>query len=143
MYAGLSIYLLYFCTHRKTNSIPLWKFFLCALVDSHATILSKIEIILNFFPCIVVKSYLFTSITSVMLLQVSSIPWALLLSLLFLRVRYSWPHYLALCLCGLGVACSVVNDVVLNPKTSGDSDFTLNALYGDLMVLGGAFLYAL
>ena len=69
---------------------------------------------------IVVKSYLYTSITSVMLLQVSTIPWAIVLSLAFLRVRYGLTHYLALGLCGMGVACSVINDIVINPKGEDD-----------------------
>ena len=77
-----------------------------------------------------------------MLIQVFSIPSALFLSLVCLLVRYRINHYLSLLFCACGVICSVVNDVILKEE-SDESKFTLNALWGDLMVLGGAFLYAL
>eukprot|EP00347_Sterkiella_histriomuscorum_P000674 403374935 len=119
-----------FTTHKgEYTPIPIWKFFICAMVDSQATLL-------------IVKSYLYTSITSVMLLQVFSIPSALCLSIFFLKIRYRFNHYLALLFCAAGVAFSIVNDIVLHPKESGQDDNTLEALYGDLMVLVGAFLYA-
>ena len=77
-----------------------------------------------------------------MLLQVFAIPSALALSMIFLGIRYYWNHYVALIFCAGGVACSVLNDLVLNP-TQKQNEFTLTAFWGDIMVLGGAFLYAL
>ena len=42
MYAPLSLYLIYHFTQKgKYNEIALWKLFLCSVVDTHATILSK------------------------------------------------------------------------------------------------------
>lgn len=76
-----------------------------------------------------------------MLLQVFSIPSALILSIVFLRIKYQWNHYLALLFCAGGVAFSVVNDIIMHPR-GGPEISTLKALYGDIMVLGGAFLYA-
>lgn len=70
---------------------------------------------------IVVKAYEFTSITSVMLLQVFSIPSALILSIAFLKVKYSKNHYIALVFCAAGVTCSLINDVVINPRKEESS----------------------
>ena len=91
------------------------------------------------------KAYEFTSITSVMLLQVFSIPSALILSIMFLKVKYSRNHFIALGFCGLGVACSVINDVIINPKEedgNGNLGFNYKALIGDIMVLSSAIMFA-
>jgi len=77
-----------------------------------------------------------------MLLQVFSIPSALVLSIFFLKIKYRFNHYLSLLFCAAGVACSIVNDVVLNPKIDDEQTDSFDALYGDIMVLCGAFLYA-
>jgi solute carrier family 35 protein F1/2 len=82
-----------------------------------------------------------------MLIQVFSIPSAVILSIIFLKIKYLWNHYLALVLCALGVGCSLINDLLIKPhqdvqKENDDGSFNMNAFYGDLMVLGGAFLYA-
>ena len=81
-----------------------------------------------------------------MILNIFSIPSALLLSIIFLKIKYLWNHYLALLFCGGGVAFCVVNDIILKPTSSNNIDdddpISLKAFYGDLMVLGGAFLYA-
>lgn len=79
-----------------------------------------------------------------MILQQFTIPSALLLSIFFLRIGYKINHYLALIFCFGGLSCSLVNDIVIYPKDQSDisNNFTLKAFYGDLMVIGGAFLYA-
>ena len=61
-----------------------------------------------------------------------------------LRIGYKINHYLALIFCFGGLSCSLVNDIVIYPKDQSDisNNFTLKAFYGDLMVIGGAFLYA-
>ncbi|CDW73407.1 solute carrier family 35 member f2 [Stylonychia lemnae] len=76
-----------------------------------------------------------------MLLQVFSIPSALFLSIFFLKIKYRCNHYLSLLFCAAGVAFSLVNDIILNPRDN-NNESTLDALYGDIMVLCGAFLYA-
>jgi drug/metabolite transporter (DMT)-like permease len=78
-----------------------------------------------------------------MLLQVFSIPSALILSIIFLKVKYSKNHFIALGFCALGVACSVINDVFVNPRENEYYlGFNYRALIGDLMVLTSAFMFA-
>lgn len=91
---------------------------------------------------LVTKSYLYTTITSVMLLQQCAIPAALLLSIVFLKIKYKWNHYVAIFMCVCGFACSFVNDIVIYPQDQDQDNFTLKAFYGDLMVFGGGILYA-
>jgi len=51
----------------------------------------------------------------------------------------------ALLFCAGGIAFSLVNDIVIYPhdQSGSEENFTLRAFYGDLMVIGGATLYAL
>ncbi len=80
-----------------------------------------------------------------MILQVFSIPSALILSIVFLKVKYRRNHFIALGFCALGVACSIINDVVLNPRnkeTSENLGFDYKALIGDIMVLSAAMMFA-
>ena len=91
---------------------------------------------------IVVKSFEYTSITSVMLLQVFSIPSALVLSITFLKVKYSSNHYIALLFCAAGVSCSVIKDVIKKSQDGTEVGVDMDALIGDLMVLLSAFMFA-
>jgi solute carrier family 35 protein F1/2 len=90
----------------------------------------------------VVKAFEFTSITSVMLLQVFSIPSALVLSIVFLKVKYAKNHYIALVFCAGGVTFSVINDLVMHPRESEYNAIDSKALIGDIMVLVSAFMFA-
>ena len=102
MYFPLMIYLISW--FRKTeDSIPIKYFLLCALVDIHATLF-------------IVFSYTYTSITSVMLLEDFTIPSAILLSVFFLRIKYTKTHFLAIILCLMGMTVSLINDF----KVKGD-----------------------
>ena len=89
-----------------------------------------------------VKAYLYTTITSAMIINVVTIPSAFLLSLLFLKVRYLWNHYIAIAICIAGISFPVINDVLINPRNTDDQE-SRSALKGDLMALAGAFLFAL
>lgn len=94
------------------------------------------------------KAFEFTSITSVMLLQVFSIPCALLLSITFLKVKYSKNHYVALLFCAGGVTFSMINDLIMHPRASegGEGEygerFNWDAFIGDLMVLTSSVMFA-
>jgi hypothetical protein len=90
-----------------------------------------------------------------MLLQVFSIPCALLLSITFLKVKYSKNHYIALLFCAGGVAFSVINDLVMHPRAAawlegggGPDDSTegsannFDAFIGDIMVLSSSAMFA-
>jgi drug/metabolite transporter (DMT)-like permease len=114
--------------------IPVHYFLLFACIDIHATLL-------------IVNSFLFTSITSVMLLEDSAIPCVFLLSIFFLKIKYVYRHYFAIILCFCGLACSISNDLYI--KNKADLNSTLpypiskRMILGDLMAIGGACLYGL
>lgn len=106
---------------------------MCSIVDVHATLL-------------IVGAFDHAQITSVMLLEDSTIVFAVILSLLVIRVRYDfWPHCVAIGLCIAGMSVSVTNDLVVKKHDEGaDSKRTFSdQLLGDGMALGGSFLYAL
>ncbi|KAF8365257.1 hypothetical protein PRIPAC_83086, partial [Pristionchus pacificus] len=102
-----------------------WKYFLLALVDVEA----------NFM---IVYAYQYTNLTSVQLLDCSTIPLVLLLSWLFLSVRYLISHVIGVCICLIGIACVIWADILDGKGTQGGA----NKVLGDALVLGGAFLYA-
>ena len=118
----------YLFKYTRQNSIQIKYFLLCAIVDVHATLF-------------IIFAYEFTSITSVMLLEDFTIPSAVLLSVFFLKIKYSKIHFLAIAICACGMLVSICNDVFVK-KIGSDSE-AKNHLIGDLMALTGAFLYAL
>ena len=77
-----------------------------------------------------------------MIINVVTIPSALLLSLLFLKVKYIWNHYIAIAMCIVGISFPVINDVLINPRNTEDQE-SQSALKGDMMALAGAFMFAL
>ena len=126
MYIPLCFYLIYhFRCKGKYTEIAIWKLFICALVDSQATI------------CIV-YAYTLTSITSVMIIEDFSIPSAVLLSLFFLKVSYLGRHWIGIAICVCGISLGFVNDFLYFQETSEAS----RPILGDFMALIGAFLYA-
>ena len=75
-----------------------------------------------------------------MIIEDFSIPSAVILSLLFLKVRYKRVHYAAIGLCAVGISCGFLNDFLI-VGTGSDSDGE-RPILGDLFALSGAFLYA-
>lgn len=124
MYFPLMIYLVFW--FKNNQGIPIKYFLLCAIVDIHATLF-------------IVFSYTYTSITSVMLLEDFTIPSALLLSIFFLKIRYSKIHFVAILFCLCGMSVSLINDLSINKQDNEGTNYIL----GDIMALSGAFLYAL
>jgi len=110
-----------------------WKYLLMAIVDVEANYL-------------VVLSYRLTSITSVMLLDCFTIPSVMVLSRVVLGTKYSHQHLLGAVLCFLGLCLTVLSDVLSpeygNSEMDGDGPEYPYALWGDLICLCGAFLYA-
>ena len=127
MYLPLCFYLVYhFRCKGKYTEIAIWKLFVCAVVDSQATI------------CIVL-AYSLTSITSVMIIEDFSIPSAVVLSVLLLKVSYSGKHWLGIAVCVCGISLGFTNDFLFFKSTAEAS----KPILGDLLALVGAFLYAL
>uniref|UniRef100_H3C9R4 Solute carrier family 35 member F2 n=1 Tax=Tetraodon nigroviridis TaxID=99883 RepID=H3C9R4_TETNG len=102
-----------------------WRYAVLGLVDVEA----------NFA---VVKAYQYTTITSVQLLDCFVIPVLMLLSWWALKTRYRLVHYLAVCVCLLGVGAMVGADLL----AGRDQGSTANILLGDCLVLISAALYA-
>lgn len=126
MYFPLTGYLIYHFTQKgKYTEISIWKLFLCSVVDSHATIL-------------IIYAYTMTSITSVMIIEDFSIPSAVVLSIVFLKVSYFKRHWLGISVCILGISVGFLNDFLYFKETSEAS----RPILGDVCALLGAFLYA-
>ncbi|XP_054459422.1 solute carrier family 35 member F2-like [Anoplopoma fimbria] len=102
-----------------------WKYLLLGLVDVEA----------NYA---VVKAYQYTTLTSVQLLDCFVVPVLMILSWWVLKSRYSLVHYVAVCICLLGVGAMVGADLL----AGRDQGSTSNILLGDGLVLLSASLYA-
>ncbi|CAI5692699.1 unnamed protein product [Oreochromis niloticus] len=102
-----------------------WKYLLLGLVDVEA----------NYT---VVKAYQYTTITSIQLLDCFVIPVLMGLSWWILKARYRLIHYVAVCICLLGVGAMVGADLL----AGRDQGSTSNILLGDGLVLLSASLYA-
>jgi len=102
MYIPLLVYLFFwlrdYFKNDLRNSIPVKYFFLCAIVDVHATM------------CIIF-AYTYTSLTSVVLLEDLTIPAAAFMSIFFLKIKYSKTHFFALAMCFSGMTVSFCNDL--------------------------------
>ncbi|XP_036393493.1 solute carrier family 35 member F2-like [Megalops cyprinoides] len=103
-----------------------WKYLLLGLIDVEA----------NYT---VVKAYQFTTLTSIQLLDCFVIPVLMVLSWFFLKTRYHAVHYVAVCICLLGVGAMVGADLI----AGRDQGSTSNILLGDGLVLVSAALYAM
>ena len=101
----------------------------CSIIDVHTSI-------------VLMYSYTFTSITSVMMLQNFTVPSAVIMSILFLKVRYKQLHYIALAICASGLALSIYNDYIKKEKTSAPSAVSTHII-GDIMALLAAFGFTL
>jgi len=99
-----------------------WKYILLGVIDVEANFL-------------LVKAYTFTTLTSAQLCDSFTIPTVLILSCLFLRVRYKASHYIGVVLCVGGAICLIFTD------TRDVGSNARNELVGDFLSLSGAFLY--
>ena len=102
---------------------PLWKYAAVGLVDLEA----------NFA---LVKALQYTSITSAAILDCTCVVFAALLAVLCLGYRFNWRHCAGVLVALLGAAALTLSDI------HWDSDAGRNPLFGDLLALLGAFLYA-
>ncbi|TKR93894.1 hypothetical protein L596_008266 [Steinernema carpocapsae] len=131
-FALCSVYgvILFFRTGEK-GFLPVlrergWKYLLLALIDVEA----------NF---VIVMAYQYTTLTSIQLLDCSTIPIVMVLSWLFLSVRYLTSHVIGVGVCLVGIACVIVSDVLSGKGLAGGSDRFL----GDMLCIGGSLLYAI
>ena len=80
-----------------------------------------------------------TSITSVMIIEDFSIPSAVIMSLIFLKVSYFKRHWIGISICICGITIGFLNDFLFFQETSNAS----RPILCDICALVGAFFYAL
>ncbi|OIW12807.1 hypothetical protein TanjilG_24740 [Lupinus angustifolius] len=97
-------------------------------------ILGIIDVEANF---LVVTSYQYTSVTSVMLLDCWSIPCVIFLTWIFLKTKYRFKKITGVAVCIAGLVLVVFSDVHAGDRSSGS-----NPVKGDLIIIAGATLYA-
>ncbi|CAL0308245.1 unnamed protein product [Lupinus luteus] len=98
-------------------------------------LLGIIDVEANF---LVVKSYQYTSLTSVMLLDCWSIPIVVLLTWIFLKTKYRFKKITGIVVCVAGLVLVVFSDVHAGDRSGGS-----NPRKGDLIVIAGSTLYAI
>ncbi|KAL1230850.1 Solute carrier family 35 member F1 [Trichinella pseudospiralis] len=103
-----------------------WRYFILAFIDVEATFL-------------MVKAYSYTSLASVQLLDCFTIPVVLILSFLFLKVRYLIIHIVGVSICLMGVGSLVWGDIQIGHQLDDGS----NRLLGDILCLCGATMYGI
>lgn len=96
-------------------------------------ILGFIDVEGNYF---VVKSYEYTSMLSAMLIDCWSTPVCVILSVIFLKVRFRWVQYLGIFIALVGLGMLVGSDVI-----TGKNYDAIDPVRGDLYCLLGATLY--
>lgn len=100
-----------------------WKYFILAFLDVQG----------NYF---IVKAYNYTNMLAAALLDNLSIVFVVILSFLFLKVRYHWTQLLGTLVCIIGVVLVIVSNLL-----TGQNYKAVDALKGDLFVVLSAFCY--
>ncbi|VAI74606.1 unnamed protein product [Triticum turgidum subsp. durum] len=118
VYGGILLY-------RRQPLTTKWYYYL---------ILGIIDVEANY---IVVKSYQYTSLTSVMLLDCWSIPCVIVLTWIFLKTKYGFRKFFGVGVCVAGLILVVFSDVHASDRAKGPKP-----LKGDLLVIVGSMLYA-
>ncbi|VDN06941.1 unnamed protein product [Thelazia callipaeda] len=101
----------------------------------HYLLLSVVDVEANY---IIVYAYQFSNLTSIQLLDCSTIPVVLLLSWLFLSTRYLLTHIIGVGMCLIGIAVLIWADALEGKGAIGGS----NRVLGDVLCLTGSVLYA-
>lgn len=101
-----------------------WKYFILAFTDCQG----------NYF---IVKAYDYTNMLSATLLDNTSIVFVVLISFIFLKVRYHWTQVIGIIVCIGGSVLIVVSDYL----TGKNNYTTKDHIRGDLYVILSAFCY--
>ncbi|KAJ8101852.1 hypothetical protein POJ06DRAFT_248047 [Lipomyces tetrasporus] len=102
-----------------------WKFFILAFADVEG----------NYF---VVKAYQYTNLLSAQLLDNWAIAVVVVLSFLFLKVRYRWNQVVGIIVCIAGMVLVVIGDLLTDKNY-----VAVDMVKGDLFVLLGATCYGI
>ncbi|KAF0418490.1 DUF914-domain-containing protein [Gigaspora margarita] len=103
-----------------------WKYILIAFTNVQG----------NYF---VVKSFEYTSILSLMLLDAWTTPMVAICSVIFLKVRYRLNQYLGICICIIGSGLVIWGDLDIGK----DMYFAKDPIKGDLFAIIGATCYGI
>jgi solute carrier family 35, member F1/2 len=104
-----------------------WRYFILALMDVFGNYL-------------VVLAYDYTTILSAQLINFWAIVVVVILSFLFLKVRYQWTQILGILIAIGGCGVLLASDHITGSTNYGPAR---NAVKGDMLMLGGATLYGL
>ncbi|KAI6198059.1 hypothetical protein M3Y94_01300100 [Aphelenchoides besseyi] len=103
-----------------------WKYLILAFVDVQANYL-------------IVYAYQFTNLTSIQILDCSTIPTVMVLSWMFLSVRYLISHLVGVSICLVGIGMIIYADAVSGRGAEGGDDRVL----GDVLCLAATLLYGI
>ncbi|CAG8533416.1 24656_t:CDS:2 [Dentiscutata erythropus] len=126
IYTPITIYKNGIRAYLRMLKIRGWKYFLLAFVDVEA----------NYFG---IKAYAYTSILSTILLDAWSIPVCVILSILFLRVKYHWSQYLGVGICLAGIGVLIEADF----KSGKDMYYAVDPIKGDILCLISATFFGI
>ncbi|KAM7430957.1 hypothetical protein ABFA07_018400 [Porites harrisoni] len=104
------------------------KYFFLALFDVEANYL-------------VVKAYQYTNLTSIQVLDCFTTASVLVLSWIFLKVRYQCVHYSGVVICLVGIICLVIADYYGSRYYGAGGTVCKNQVVGDILVLCGSIMY--
>lgn len=100
-----------------------WKYFILAFLDVQG----------NYF---IVKAYNYTNMLSAALLDNLTIVWVVMISFVFLKVRYHWTQILGILVCIAGVIVIIISDL-----RTGKDYSAVDPVKGDLFVILATFCY--
>jgi drug/metabolite transporter (DMT)-like permease len=113
-----------------------------ALTDVEANYFGKFTLVVEIKLILVlsvVKAYQYTSITSIMFLDTSVIPWVMIFSKVFLGAHYNLRQLIAILICLLGMTGIILSDYYF---ATNESEASRPAL-GDFFCLLSSLLYAI
>lgn len=121
-YCTLLIFVVLRLWRKGTKPLPLpwWKYALLSIADVEAN-------------TIIVTAYRYTSLTSVQLLDCTIIPFVMILSRLFLNVRYKRNHLIGVATCLIGVIVLIVSDILRSSDETSEGE---NGLQQDADIAG-------
>lgn len=139
-YSGVQQYL----TYVFSLSVPWYYYVVLAIADVEA----------NY---VIVQAYHYTTITSIMLLDCSTIPIVMLLSSYLLQRKYSKRHFWGIGICLFGIIVLILSDLYNPPSSASGTDnnssaedttapvspFSSSALWGDFLCIIASTLYAI
>eukprot|EP00743_Colponemidia_sp_Colp-15_P007225 GILK01007802.1.p1 GENE.GILK01007802.1~~GILK01007802.1.p1 ORF type:complete len:386 (+),score=30.10 GILK01007802.1:43-1158(+) len=125
-YCLLTLFLAYRLLKHQPITVVWWKYLFIAFADAEANYL-------------IVKAYQYTTITSVMLLDCSTIPISMILSKWWLKASYTRRHYTGVAIALTGLFCIFLSDL----GKEHEAGAAAAPIFGDLLVILAACCYSI